>query len=242
MALSLALLLGRRFVATQRRAARYATELEHNAREKARMLRDLHDGIGSLTSNIRMLAEAGRDDRGRSAQSLDAIADLAGEGLAELRAFVQSLDDKSTTYATLAAELRRFAVQLVEAHGRTLRANIEVAAEGRPAGLLCLNALRVLREGLTNALRHGGQSPIELGVRVDSERLVLSIENARSDGVAGAGIGSGRGLSNLRARAAELGGTLRLDLGERARLELCVPVPRNPPDAPVEEAASVGIR
>ena len=93
-------------------------------------------------------------------------------------------------------------------------AGVEVAVSGLPPdaqlpGEVEETALRVVQEGLTNAVRHAPGSPVR--VRLDLEDETLSIE-VRDDGAALAttlgAAGSGSGLEGMRERVESLGGNL----------------------------------
>ena len=92
--------------------------------------------------------------------------------------------------------------------------------------LLGLHLLRTFSEGLTNALKRSNGSYVKVELSVHPDALSLSMEND-GDGVADASrsIGGGRGLENLRSRAAELGGEFRIEIGKTNRLLLRVPLP-----------------
>ncbi len=241
LAVSLAFIVQRRYAGAQRRAMRAADELAARAREKQLLLRDLHDGIGSLATNIHMLAELGQRRQERAGQALTTISELSGKALAELRAFVQTLDSAEVTWATVTAELRRFGAQLVEAQAREFSMHVAVNNGGTPDPVVCLNLLRIYREALTNALKQPRAQRIGVELSVDATRVELSVEN---DGIEGArdavGIDAGRGVANLRARATELGGTLELTLGDTARLLVVIPLPRKSPDGIDAGASATG--
>ena len=82
--------------------------------------------------------------------------------------------------------------------------------------------LAVLRELLSNAARHAGASRVEVELEVgDAVQLTI-----RDDGKGlPAGLGRRSGLANLATRAAELGGTLRVDTPPGGGTELRWAVP-----------------
>jgi signal transduction histidine kinase len=232
LTLAFTLIVQRRYATATERAARFGQELAARTREKERFLRDLHDGVGGLTSNVRMLAELGRQNDARARAALDTIAELSKESLAELRLFVQALDESETSWAGLAAELRRFGAQLVEPTGRAFEMTMTVERTGAPDGFVRLNVLRIYREALTNALKQSQAKTISVELRVLADTLSLTVTN---DGASGArdaiGIDTGRGVSHMRARAAELGGELQLVRSDGDRLSVVLRVPNKPPAA-----------
>jgi len=66
--------------------------------EKEELARKLHDGIGGTLSTITTLARYGvtLDDAARCRETFGQIAQLAGKGVAELRAFLDSFGDEQT--------------------------------------------------------------------------------------------------------------------------------------------------
>ncbi len=223
---AMAISVQRRYVALHERARLLAEEAVARGRERDALVRDLHDGVGAMTSNIRMLAELGQRKAERAQPALETIAELSEKSLAELRAYVHTLDDAEATWERHVAELRRFGASLVEAHGRAFEMQVDVGTQEAPPMLLGLHLLRTFSEGLTNALKRSNGSYVKVELSVHPDALSLSMEND-GDGVADASrsIGGGRGLENLRSRAAELGGEFRIEIGKTNRLLLRVPLP-----------------
>jgi signal transduction histidine kinase len=97
----------------------------------------------------------------------------------------------------------------------------------RPAGPACgeadavpdgvdLSAYRIVQEGLTNVLRHGGpRAKVTIGHRAGAVEIEISDDGRRPDqdfaasaAVADAGRGAGHGLIGMRERVSVFGGTL----------------------------------
>jgi signal transduction histidine kinase len=62
--------------------------------DREKILRDLHDGLGGITTNIHLLTEMcrGASSPDEVRRTLDAILDLANEGLTEIKGFLTSMD------------------------------------------------------------------------------------------------------------------------------------------------------
>jgi signal transduction histidine kinase len=76
-------------------------------------------------------------------------------------------------------------------------------------------AYRVVREALTNVMRHAGVTTAEVSVDRDDDGLIVTVGDrgrGGAPGVGGTGVGGtgvgGTGLAGLRARAEAAGGTL----------------------------------
>jgi len=220
--------LGHRLAALRHQRDAYADALAVHATEREMMLRDLHDGLGRITTGIGMLAEVAKRDPGND-RALDAIASLAQEGSTEIRAFIHGLDDEGIDWEALAATLRERAGHLVEASGAHYAFAAEVSPLAPPpTALLYVHVLRVAQEAITNALKHGGDHPdVSVSLTVGTKGVLLAVTNDKAtDERARHGINLGAGLRNMRERARELGGELDLALeGDEARLTLQIPLP-----------------
>jgi len=195
------------------------------AQEKEAMLRDLHDGIGSVTTNIRMLAELGKRDEKRAVESLATIAELSSEGISELRTFIQSLDENQVDWPLLSAELRRFGGQLIESQGMQFQLDAELSENAPPpTGAVTLALLRIFREALTNIVKHARAKEVRARLTIAPTRLTLSVRDDGSGGGVSEGLNTGRGLRNMRARAEELGGQFAFERAEGTTVSIELPL------------------
>ena len=85
--------------------------------------------------------------------------------------------------------------------------------------------MNILREAVSNSLRHGRARQIILRAARSDDTLALSVQDD------GAGFtpspGAGHGLGNMRARAVRLGGKLEVEStpGKGTRIILSLPLP-----------------
>jgi signal transduction histidine kinase len=88
-----------------------------------------------------------------------------------------------------------------------------------------LLAVRVVEEGVTNALKHGPASAVRVELGLDGERLVVAVEND-GDLFDPSSAGAASGTARLRQRLALVGGTVDLQPGRvrGARLEARMPL------------------
>jgi signal transduction histidine kinase len=182
--------------------------LEDSARsgERLRLSRELHDVAGhkltALKLNLRLLE---RDPVLAAREEVRVAATLADELLQDIRAVVSELRkhdgiDLPAAIATLAQQIpgTRFRLDL----------DPELRVEDVDRAEILL---RCAQEGITNALRHGRPSTIDVGLHQRADRLELRIGN---DGAPLRAPRFGNGLTGMRERLAEVGGLL--DLKPRA--------------------------
>jgi signal transduction histidine kinase len=223
--IALVVIVRRRLARLEDRLAAYAASLDRFVRERDVLVRDLHDGIGGVVSNLRLLAERARRRGGddEHARVLDAISELAREGVAEVRTLMAGFEALPETWRAAAAELRRAGSGALEAHDveHRFEARLDPSAP-RPELAVFVEIFRVHREALTNVVKHARASRVDVELVVDATGLSLSITDD-GEGLAPtrSSDGTGRGLRSMHARARSLGGALeitRLERGTRVRL------------------------
>jgi len=205
--------------------ARIAEEKKYQL-EKEQLTRDLHDGIGGITTNISLLADLARNmsTEPQVNKMLVTISDLARGGIAEIRGFLQSLDARDLTWQVLIAELRILGSNMVEPHGISFDMSATLGeVPHQPNSILCMNLYRIYKEALTNIVKHAGARNVRVVLIADSDELVLSI------GDDGAGLDkkrpSGRGLLNMQTRATEMKGQLIMSKNEGHGMLINLKVP-----------------
>lgn len=175
-------------------------------RERARIARDLHDGVGA-----RLVALAWRADalaaEGPAHEPLRELSVQARTGLLELRQLVRGMK-------TIEGSLDAF-VSSLEADCRSLvppSCSLRFARHGHGALRHEVYAQLdfVVREGIRNAVQHASPSEINVVFSLDSS-FELLIKNDGAPPHKGALAASQGGLSHLTERAAELGATLAME-------------------------------
>ncbi len=192
---------------------RYRAMLEEGVREERdRVARDLHDDVGArlLTMSHRLPA---------------AEADQARIALSELRAVVYSMRAPPICLPALLGDWQWEVTERCNAAAANLDWRVSGAMpELDLAGGDALALSRILREALSNALRHAG--PEMLSIQLDFVETALAIEiRHRHSGRAPDQWQASLGLHNLRDRLAKLGGDITwtgdgADLVTRWRVDL----------------------
>jgi signal transduction histidine kinase len=184
-----------------------------------RFAHELHDELGQSLAAVR--ANLGR--MGEEEPRADCIG-LVDEAIANVRELSQLLRPVILDDFGLGAGLRWLA------EGFALRTRIEVAydstLEGRLHTELETHLFRIAQEALTNIARHSGASRVVMTLRPESGRVILRIEDNGRGLLPGTGPPrQSLGLSGMRARARECGGSLALEDGVLQGLTLMVTVP-----------------
>lgn len=196
------------------------TLLAESARdqERLRLSRELHDvaghGLTALKLNLESLA---RDPRQPDSQRVETCLALADELLQDLRRVVREMRDD--TGIELRAALERLGVPFPRPRLHVALADgLHMADRGQIEVVL-----RAVQEALTNAARHSHARALHVVLGNDGAEWVLRIED---DGRAPAQVQAGGGLSGMRERFEQLGGSLRTGRAESGGMRLEARWPR----------------
>jgi signal transduction histidine kinase len=176
------------------------------AEERARVAREIHDGLAqylfAVSTHVSLL-EAGADP----AKTVPRLKEAALAAQREARFAVLALSSAAGN-APFDAALRRY-VDILTADG-AFEVEVEIDPGVRLAPDEQIEIFRIVQEGLANARRHAGarRAWVTVGQR-GADRLVA----VRDDGSgfdSNRERDSGQGLRNIRERAASIGGALSL--------------------------------
>jgi signal transduction histidine kinase len=233
----------RRYALAMREADSYASRLETRVREREaeleasharlreiarretvaierqRLMREMHDGMGS--SLIVALAAV---ERGNLSDA--DVAQMLRECVDDLKLTIDSLETVDTDLPLVLATLRYRLGPRFEQAGITLNWRV---AETPPLAWLdpehALHVLRIVQEIFTNIVKHAGASIVTVSTSVAGQAVLLTIEDNGVGFDAEAPVKSGRrGLANLRQRAEAIGATIVwASMPGATRFELMLP-------------------
>lgn len=176
--------------------------------ERRRLRRDLHDGLGpslaALTMQVDTLRNTVDDEAART--RLLTLRGHIQDAVIDIRSIVEGLQPAALADLGLPGSLRVLAARFHHAATFEVAVDVDVPAE-LPAAVE-VGAYRIVQESLTNAAKHSGAKQVRVGVRLDDGWLEVHVDDdgcgelrPRPDGV---------GLSSMRGRAEEIGGTLEV--------------------------------
>jgi len=188
------------------------------ARERKRIMADMHDGLGSTLVGLLGAVQSGKPSR-------EEVEGRLLEALQELRLAVDALQPMDSDLGVVLGNVRHRMRAAIEDSG--VKFHWEVGELPHvpyltPQAILAVQ--RIILEALTNALRHSQASTVTVSARADQGWLQIQVAD---DGVGFRELSpsSGRGLDNLRQRAADLGGTLDIQSARNAGASVILRLP-----------------
>jgi signal transduction histidine kinase len=199
------------------RAIRFAEFGRAVAEERARVAREIHDGLAqylfTISTHASMLEKGSAPDG-----TVERLKQAAAAAQQEARFAILALSSASGT-APFDTALRRY-VDILTADGA-----LDVELDIDPGLSLApdeqIEVFRIIQEGLANVRKHAGARQAEVLIgRNGSQRFVRVRDDGQ--GFDGEEEAAGQGLKNLRTRAASIGGAfaLRSQPGRGTALEV----------------------
>ncbi|MBI3874491.1 MAG: sensor histidine kinase, partial [Verrucomicrobia bacterium] len=218
-------------------ALRRSTASLRNSMElRSRLARDLHDGViqsiyaaGLGLESVRAALRS--HDDASAEQRLSASQASLNRTIHEVRTFINGLEPEDARHPSLADSLGTLAATMQTLHPIKIDLELDPDIARSLSDLHQLHILQVVREAISNALRHGQASRIGVQLRpaagYHSELLVTDDGNGFNPGERQ---GSGLGLENLATRAREMKAELQIESspGKGTRLTLRFPSTNHP--------------
>jgi signal transduction histidine kinase len=180
-------------------------------RERARIAHELHDIVAHHLAVIVVQAGAGRVARhapnARTAERFSTIRQSGAQALAEMARLVDILhaDDSGDRGAlgTLRLLVDQAQASGLDVHVTSLPSDLPLPPE------IGEHAYRIVREGLTNAIKHAPGSDVHVRLALHHNDLEIDVHDGGSSNAGRlAHTGSGLGLIGMRERIESIGGTV----------------------------------
>lgn len=205
------------------------TVLEISERERQRVGRDLHDGLGQHLHGVSFLAalleKNLREDRSPRALEARRLKEYILDSLELMRGLAHGLQPLESRPEGLMAGLD----ELAKRTSKLFRINCRFDC---PAGVLvqkhgaAIHLYRIAQEALNNAVKHGKPTRIDIKLEVEPPRIILRVCD-NGVGVRRANRnGPGMGLQIMRYRADALHGLLLMKKKPAGGTEMLCSVPR----------------
>ncbi|MFK4764616.1 histidine kinase [Desulfobaculum sp. SPO524] len=199
-------------------------------RERARIGRELHDGVCQDISAVRLhignILGAMGENTAEAVGNLRRINEHITKILEDMRRIVMDLRPATLDEIGLVATLRWKCRQVRKTQGIELNLEVPASEERIPEDMKG-PLYRIVQEALNNVSRHSGATRVDVQLRLNTDRLELAVvDNGVGFDPNTAG-SAGYGLSNMRERARAFDGVFSIMGSEDGtRLEVAIPLPQ----------------
>ncbi|HEY5298048.1 MAG TPA: sensor histidine kinase [Verrucomicrobiae bacterium] len=198
-------------------------------RERARIAQDLHDDLGSSLTRISLLSglvKADKDNPEQVEAHAGKLSQTADQTVRALEEIVWAVRPGSDTLQSLMDYIMHFANELFD--GNLAHCRLDLPQDLPDMPLLPdmrHNIFLIVKEALTNALKHSGGREVQLQMKISGPMLEILVQD-NGEGFDSESLADGRrnGLRNIHRRAEAMGGKLELQSasGKGTRVKLLV--------------------
>ena len=194
--------------------------------------KDLHDDVGATLSSITILSKVANDKmndglKEQSSAILSKINSYSEEMVEKMGDIVWAVNSSHESVSDILYRLKNFFVET--AASKNIHLEFSISPELQKKNLpmyIRRNIYLICKEAINNAIKYAFCSTIKLAFQMEDKIMKLDIADD--------GIGfdqtkatNGNGLSNIKARAAEMKASVNISSGTRGtQLSLAVPLPR----------------
>ncbi len=177
--------------------------------------RDLHDEVGSTLSSISMLSESAQKslkiDEIQSRKFMENITKNAQKVLESMDDIVWTINPKEDTLESMVLRIKEFAYTLTETKNIKLTFDIDPNFRKLKISMkIRRNLYLILKESINNAVKHSGGNELKIALKIEKRTLHLVVQD-NGQGFTPLKPTLRNGLENMRQRAEEIGGDIRID-------------------------------
>lgn len=207
--------------------------IEGQERERKRLAKDLHDGIGSLLSGLSFNLKFQKNVKNENQEYssfLKEACKLVDEGIENVRAVSHNLLPSTLENFGLVSAMKECIIPLTQTS--RIKTNIQIPVELPPLPMeISLGILRVFQELIQNTLKHANATQIDIQLIYNSDTITLEyVDNGKGFHMDDIDI-YGIGIKNMQSRIQALYGTFSIDSrakkGFRAYLEVPIILKEN---------------
>ena len=184
-------------------------------RERARIAQDLHDDLGSSLTRLSLLSgliKADKDNPEQVEAHAGKLAESADQTVRALEEIVWAVRPGSDTLQSLVEYIAHFANELFEGNATRCRLDLphDLPALPLPPDVRH-NIFLIVKEALTNSLKHAGAGEVLVLAKVSADTLEISVQdNGKGFDMSPPAESRRNGMGNMRRRAEAIGGRLEL--------------------------------
>lgn len=208
-----------------------AHRIETVLNERDRIARELHDGIIQHLYAVGLHLEAVgghlEEDPEENRSRIQYIMQKLDESIQEIRQYITNLRSPVEDERSLEESLALIATEFREAFGVAVTLETDGEAHTRMSPEALNHLRQIVRESLSNAVRHGDAKRVNVRVSPRPHEVTLTVtDNGSGFDPGGAGDHDGNGLRNMERRAQLMEGTFAIASRRGRGATVTVTVPR----------------
>lgn len=188
--------------------------------------RDLHDDIGSTLSSINILSKVALVEKNGNAENyFQRIGDQSARMMEDISDIVWSINPHNDSMSQAVTRMREFSAEVLESKNISLNFSEKLTEEIKLDADKRKNLFLIFKESVNNAAKYSKANRVDIRLEKEDHTLVMNVKD-NGEGFDESLIKAGNGLRNLRERAKEVNGVIKLvsEPGKGTEIELRLPL------------------
>jgi signal transduction histidine kinase len=211
----------------EEREERLSAQITGQERERHRISRELHDGLGQLllAMKLKIRNKGDRVSSGLNTETSSEVSAILNEMIDEVKRISYGLSPAILLELGIDKALNRYCREMAERSGVTIE-YVSYGINQPPDEESSTHLFRITQEALTNAIRHGNPSEVNVQLLGSREKITMIIQdNGSGFDPAALKYQKGTGIDHMRDRVAILGGTFEIESAPRTGTTITVKTP-----------------
>ena len=227
-------------VSVERESLRHTAEMAALSEERQRLARELHDSLSQSLYSVLLSADGGQDyarlgDSEKTEEIFKNIKETLQQTLREMRLLIYQLQPSILTREGLHQAIQR-RLESVEK-----RAGISIYFDDNLSSILPgaveAQLYGIVQEALNNVLKHALASSVRIVLDQNNDSVSMQVMDDGCGFDNKQNLTSGFGITNMKERARQLGGSLEIKTkhGHGTQISVCIPMKDFSKDAGMRE-------
>lgn len=195
-------------------------------RERNRIAREIHDTLGHTLTGAIIQLEAAKKmipvDQDKAVQIIERTQEVTREGFADVKRAIRALRPILIEESSLQEALHALTERVQTEYGVTVNLEMDEALVLEDKRKIAL--YRMMQEGITNSMRHGEASKIQIGIQQKQNSVRLVLED---DGIGCSHVVEGYGLKGIRERVEQLNGEMVVKSAPKKGFMIMICIPQH---------------
>ncbi len=177
---------------------------------------DLHDDIGSALSSIKMFAGLAKLNPAKAAEAkvIEKIEETSGETIENMSDIVWSINPKNDNFKLVLNKMKHFGESICSSSGISFSFLSETGIDKLMLDIeQRKNLFLIYKEAMNNAVKYSAAKNISVDLERKGRLLSMTITD-NGIGIDKEGMFKGNGIGNMKQRAADINGSLKIQPGK----------------------------
>jgi signal transduction histidine kinase len=194
-------------------------------KERSRISRDFHDGVGTKLSSVKLIAESSKGNVNH--RLLSKLPEIVDEIMVDIRNVINELSPPSLKQYGLGFALQSY-INNLKNQIEGIEIHTEIADDlPRLDDAKEINVFRICQELLNNAIKHSGGDTLKLNVLLKHKAMQITVVD-NGKGIDSTAPTQGHGMENIKSRVATLKGEMSITSVSSKGTEVKIILPLNP--------------